>query len=80
MKKKSPRLIEPIETIDELEEFLHGLATVFLSDKDGWAMIPSSYGDMFVSVEPGYYGHVSDKMAARRRTIAFVIFVPLFRR
>ena len=58
MKKKSPRLIEPIETIDELEEFLHGLATVFLSDKDGWAMIPSSYGDMFVSVEPGYYGHV----------------------
>ncbi len=58
VKKRTPRLIDPIETVEELEDFLRGLKAVFLSDKDGWAMIPSSYGDMFVSIEPGYYGHV----------------------
>lgn len=58
VKKFKPKLIKPIEDVDELQSVLIGLKSVFSPNKDGWATIPTWYGDMRVGIEPGYYGHV----------------------
>ena len=55
-----PKLIDPINTVDELEGYLSGLKAVFGTNKDGWATLPTRFREMEAGIEPGYYGHVAD--------------------
>jgi len=57
MRKKASRLVKPIETVEDLNSFLHSLKEIFHTDKNGWVSLPSSYGNMYISIERKYYGH-----------------------